>query len=342
MSAPGIPFFVGAGLPVLFVGLTYAAGARRRVDAGHPVAPFRHAAFATGLSLLFLSLQWPFAVWAHELFSIHQVGIMVARIVTPMLIALAHPAGLLVTGLPRPIRERLLKPGLSAPLIRQAWRAISQPAPTLALYIGALYFWAVPDAQATALANPIIGLAMHLTLLLTGLLFWTRIFERRPLPHGASHGTRLMMIWLAILSQIALGAYITVKTTVLYHAYAPTELLAMTPPIVDEGRGGFFIWIVSGLLSLLGLIVVVDMWGRHETSMDAKRTRWSSSNSAILLYPTTGHALRAMARPKNRRLAVGLSAFVLLIFAATCGFVTGAHRLNRRENMRLYELSRSS
>ena len=75
--------------------------------------------------------------------------------------------------------------------------------------------------------------------------------------------------------------------------------------------------------------------------MDARRRRWSPSNSAILLYPETARALREMTRDKNRRLAVGLMGFVLLVFGTMMGFMGGAHRINRRDNMRLYMLSRS-
>lgn len=256
-----------------------------------------------------------------------------------MLIALAHPAGLIIAGIPRPLRTRVVKPGLLARPSKEAWRLLATPAAVLVLYVGSLYFWEIPEMQERAITSPAIGLVMHVSLLAAGLLFWTRIFERRPVPHGIVHAQRLMMIWLAILSQIALGAYVTVKTTVLYHAYEASERAAMISPLSDEASGGFFIWIASGLISLIGLICVVDSWGRHETRMDAKRTRWSSSNSAILLYPTTGRALRDMARPGNRRLAIGLAAFVLLIFTAVCGFVSGAHRINRRENLRLYQQS---
>lgn len=336
MSVPGLTFFAGAGVPVLCLGLTYVAGARRRAYIARPVSVLRHASFGAGLGLLFFSLEWPFAEWAHELFYVHQIGIIVARIVAPILIALAHPAGLLIAGLPRSLREQFLKPGISELPVRAAWRLVRHPAVAVVLYIGTFYLWEIPAAQAAAIEFPAIGLFMHLSLLLTGLLFWTRVIERRPAPHGITHGKRLMMIWLAMLSQIALGVYLTVKTTVLYQAYAASERIAMIAPLDDESRGGFFVWYPSALLSLLTLIVVIDMWGRHETKMDAKRTTWSSSNSAILLYPTTARALREMTRVKNRRLAIGLATFSVLVFIAMCSFAIEAHRLNRRENMRLY------
>jgi putative membrane protein len=341
MAIVNAGFFVFAGIPVLLATFIYATGVRRRASTGRPVSARRQAAFVGGVSLLFITTQWPFADWAHELFYAHQIGIMATRIAAPMLIVLARPAGALIAGLPRPIRDRLLRPGLSAAGVRSAWRWLTHPAAATAIYVASLYCWALPAAQAAAISHVAIGLTMHLSLLLAGLLFWSLVLGRRPAPHGAPHGIRLMMIWIAILSQIALGAYITVKTTVLYSAYAGGELTMSIAPIVDESRGGFFIWIPSALISLLALILVIDMWGRHETKMDEKRTRWSSSNSAILLYPQSGRALIAMAKGKNRRLAIGMAAFVLMVFAAVCGIVTGAHRLNRRENIRQYMLSRS-
>ncbi len=340
MTSPGPIFFVAGGAPILLAALVYLRGARRRGASRRKADILRHCAFAIGLAMLFLSLQWPFAQWAHELFYVHQIGIIVARIVTPILIAMARPAGTLVAGLPQPVRRRVLRPALLAPATRGAWRFLAHPAIALLLYVGAFYLWEIPALQSAALDNAAIGLAMHLSLLSTGLLFWSRIAGRRPAPLGVSHGERLMMIWLAILAQILLGAYLTVKSSALYHAYAASERLAMIPSIVDEQRGGFMIWVPSALLSLLVMIVVIDMWGRHETRMDLKRTQWSPSNSAILLYPQTGKALRAMAEPKNKRMAIGLASFALLIFAAVCGVVTGAYRVNRRENLRLYMLSR--
>jgi putative membrane protein len=341
MNSPSPGFFVAAALPILLAAIIYTRGALRRADAGRPVTFQRHAAFAAGLAALLISLEWPFEDWARQLFYVHQIGFMIARIVAPMLIMLSHPAALLVTGLPRWARDRGLRPGLSRPFVRRLWRWIAHPASALIIYVAVLYFWEVPQVQGRAISLPILGYTMHLSLLLSGLLFWSRVFERRPAPHGAGHGRRLMMIWIAILTQILLGAYLTVKTTILYPAYGTAMRLGMMAPVVDEGRGGFFLWIPSGLLSLIALIVVIDMWARHETRMDEKRKRWSPSNSIILLYPETARALREMNRIRNRRLAIGMIGFVVLIFSAVMGVMVGAHRLNRRENMRQYILSKS-
>ncbi|MEO9132578.1 MAG: cytochrome c oxidase assembly protein [Sphingomonas sp.] len=333
-------FFVAAAIPVVGVGFLYAEGARRRADVGHPVSRMRHIAFASGLLLFLMSVEWPFETWAHKLFYLHQVGFMVARIVAPMLLAASRPIGLLVAGLPHTKPRQILREALQDTTHRKIWRTIRHPVSVLAIYIGVFYVWEIPDMQAAALAFPSVGYVMHFSLLLAGLLFWGRILDRRPSPHGLSHGGRLMMIWLAVLTQIPFGAYITLKSTVLYSAYDTGSRLGMIAPLADESRGGFFIWMPSVYLSLLGLLVVVHKWGLHETLMDLKRTRWSSSNSAILLYPQTGRALREMARGKNRRMAIGMVGFAVLVFSAVMTIAIGTHRLNRRENLRQYTLSR--
>jgi hypothetical protein len=53
--------------------------------------------------------------------------------------------------------------------------------------------------------------------------------------------------------------------------------------------------------------------------LDLKRKAWSPSNSAILLYPQTAQALRTIAAPKNKRVALGLIAFALFVFLSTLG-----------------------
>lgn len=324
----------------MLLGAAYALGARRRARVERPVSSQRHGFFAAGLILFLLSMEWPFADWAHELFSVHQIGIMVARIVAPILIVASRPAGLLIAGLPPEARRRLLKPGLSAPSVRRAWRAVAHPLVATGLYVLTLYFWEFPAVQAEVLAASAVGLTMHFTLLGTGLLFWSRVFERRPAPHAPGHGWRLMMIWIAVLGQILIGAYLTAKETIYYPFYAAGQRLFGVSGMIDETTGGFLIWVPCSFLSLLALIVVIDQFGRHETRMDEKRRRWTPSNSAILLYPTTAAALRAMTRVKNNRMRIGLIAFALMVFYTVIGSAITSHHLSRDANIRQYEVSR--
>lgn len=272
-----------------------------------------HIYFGTGIALFAASVVWPFENLARDNFFVHQIGILIARIVAPMLVIFAYPAATLVRGLPRFARTRFLKPVTAARSTRLVWRWFRMPALATIIYIATLYFWELPVMQARAILSAEVGAALHLSLFACGLLFWSRVFDRRPQPHGLSHPARLMMLWLAILMQILAGATITLKSIPWYSTYALADQLDIRQQLTVEAIGGMFIWIPSSLATLVGLIIVVDMWGRYETRMDIRRTAWSPSNSAILLYPETASALRASTTQKNRNLALSMLMFVLFI-----------------------------
>ena len=81
---------------------------------------------------------------------------------------------------------------------------------TSSCFLAALYVWEVPAYHDAALLNDNIHDTMHVTMLIAGLLFWWRDFRHTaPRAGGPSYGTRLMMLWIVILSNIGLGAYTT-------------------------------------------------------------------------------------------------------------------------------------
>lgn len=305
--------------PLIAISGAYVVGTVRAGSKSDKKLMRRHIFFSMGIVLLALSVAWPFETLAREHFFIHQIGFLIARILAPMLVALAHPAAFLIRGLPRPVRSRVLKPAMSARTTRRAWCMLRTPALATAIYIGIFCFWEVPVIQDRAITNPIVGAVMHISLFGCGIVFWSRVFDRRPQPHGMSHPSRLMMLWLAILTQILAGATITLKAIPWYPAYDLASRTGIPQRLTDEMIGGFFVWIPSSLATLAGLILVIDMWGRHETRMDIRRTAWSPSNSAILLYPETASALRASTKQKNRKLALTMLTFALFIMSMAFG-----------------------
>jgi putative membrane protein len=265
--------------------------------------------FWVGLASFAASSTWPLERLGREYFAVHQVEFLALRIVAPMLIALSRPGMVLVRGSPGRLRDRVIRPAVSLPLLRHARRVIQRPASVLLLYLASLFLWAIPAFQDAALTNAAVALLLHFSLFASGLLFWSRIVDARTGPRAISHGVRLMMLWLAILGQIAVGAATALKSTVWYPAYGDG--------LSDEVLGGVLLWIPASIVTLLAILLVIHSWGRHETRLDLRRRTWSPSNSAILLYPETAQSLRAIAAPRNRRVALGLIAFVLFVFLAT-------------------------
>src|SRR3546814_4591863 len=101
-------------------------------------------------------------------------------------------------------------------------------------FIASLYAWEVPSWHNAALLNDGIHYLMHVTMLVAGLFFWWLVLDRRPPPQGLRHGVRLMMLWLAILSNIILGGYTALKHDVLYTAYDSFGRLYGIPAITDR------------------------------------------------------------------------------------------------------------
>lgn len=303
-------------IPTVLLALVYGAGMARRPNAVRPVSRWRHAAFFGGLGAVFLALQSPIDPMAERLFSMHQVQHMLLRMAGPMLIALSAPQGLLIAGLPRPVRRSVLAPIVSNGVLRAVFRAITRPAAALAIFIAALYFWQIPRFHNIALLEPTVHYVMHVTMLAAGLLFWWLMFDRRPPPQGLRYGVRLIMLLLTVLSNILIGASTTLKSTVLYDAYDIQGRLFGLTPLADELTGGYIMWVPNSMMSIIAILIVFNMMARHEVRMDARRTAWSPSNSAALLYPTTAAALVIQARPKNRAAALGFAALALAIFSA--------------------------
>jgi len=306
----------GITVPILIASAIYVAGMLRRNRRVTDAIPnWRHVSFFVGLVTTFLALQSPIEVVGERLFFVHQIQHLLLRLLGPMLIALAWPTGTLIAGTPRVLRRNLLKPILSYRLVRRVYGAISHPVSATTLFIAVLYFWQIPSFHNRAVADDNVHFLMDASMFAAGLLFWLRIFERRGEPLGVRHGARVMMLVLVILSNIVLGSYTALKSQVLYSAYDVLSRPFGFAPLADEQIGGIIIWIPSSLMCLIGVLIVIQMYGRHEARSEFKRTRWSPSNSAILLYPTTGRELVRMAHTKNRSLAGGIAAFTVSVFA---------------------------
>jgi putative membrane protein len=230
----------------------------------------------------------------------------------PMALTLAWAQGVLTAGAPRWLRDGLVAPLAANGALRGLFGFLAQPAVATLLYIAALYAWQVPAYHNLALRNEALHYAMHASMLAAGLLFWWRIFDRRAAPQGCRYGVRLMMLWVVILSNIALGAVITLHRGVLYAAYDDIGRLFGMAARADEEIGGVIIWIPSSMMCLLAVLAVIHLWGRQETRQEARR----EAGHAAPLRPTTAAQLVAERAPRNRAMAIGFATFAITVFAS--------------------------
>jgi len=320
-------------IPLVLAAALYFSGVIRLWRAGDIAwTDHRHGLFFLGLGLLYAALQSPLAAMSERLFSVHQIQILMLRMLGPMLLVLARPISVLRAGLPQALRSSLHRIGDALDRSPAPAQWLGGPAPVTIIYVLALYVWEIPAYHDLAVAQPIVHLLMEGSMLLAGFLFWGRVFDwRRPRTeadldlrderprtrsqYGLAYGGRLTMLCMVVLSNILLGAYTTLKTAILYRAYDRPGRLFGYAPIADEQVGGMVIWILSSFICIFAVLVVLRLLGNHEARMDEQRLSQQGSNSAALLYPATGEALIQRARAKNKAMAVGFGLFAITAFA---------------------------
>lgn len=287
-----------AGL--LIAATLYVAGIRRGVAGKW----WRHALYFAGLIALALALLSPIEPLADHVFVIHQIEHMLLRTIGPMLILLSQPQAALMRGMPDWLRKGFFGPLVASSSVRRTFG--SQPAVATILFIGVSWFWMIPRWHDIAILNEPIHYTWHVTLLLTGLFFFSTIFDLRPAPAGARLGTRLAMFWCAATGNILLGAFLTFKTVPLYRAYDIMGRMFGLDALTDEQVGGLTMWIPGCMMFAVSLILILHRWGVDEERAAERRRRMGTAEA---------HALAQIAgrSRSNKALAAGLGSFVALV-----------------------------
>lgn len=256
---------------LLIAALVYARGLARMRDKREARLSGRHWAFYAGLAAVFAALLTPLDAVSEHVFAVHQIQHLLLRGVAPMLLMLAVPSVPLIAGLPVALRQRVVAPLMAQRSVRACFAFLGRPLVCTMLYVGTLYIWQVPAIHDMALLRGGWHYLMHLTMLLSGLLFFWVVFDPRPQPWATPFHTRLAMLGAAIFANIPLGAVTTLKDSVSYAAYDRLGRWWGLSPLDDELLGGLVIWIAASMMGLLAVLLLVRLWGRSEERLDERR-----------------------------------------------------------------------
>ena len=291
----------------------YLRGAARPKLVGERVGAVRHMLFAGGVFLLVLAFNAPLAPAGQTLSAAHQVQHLLIRLLGPMLVTLAYPWPVLRAGLPHRWRRDLRNLAKRQPVFFAA-RFFTRLGVSFVFLIGSLYLWQVPMLHRAALAVPALALLAHLVMVLSGLLFFAIVFDRRDMPPGAMQGLRVLALVGIILSNILLGALTMMKTVVLYTNYGVGERLWGFAPLADETVGGYTIWVPSSMVIIAAIILVFNGWNAAEVRRWNARHDWTGSNAAALEFPETAYELRLKVADPNRRMGRTLALAAATMF----------------------------
>jgi len=195
------PISADVTLSCLLVSAVYIAGVRQRRSRQTPATTvWRHTAFALGLAAIFIALQSPVDPIAERAFWMHQIQHLLLRMLGPFLIMLSIPQVIMTAGLPDAVRRRILVPVVGNSIVRHCFGFLAHPFVATVLFIFTLAFWQLPYYHNLALRDVPLHYFMHVSMLLSGLFFWWRIFDFRPRPLAAPYVARFIMLWLALVA----------------------------------------------------------------------------------------------------------------------------------------------
>ena len=217
--------------------------------------------FLGGVLVLLLDLVSPIDLLGDRyLFSAHVVQHFVLALIVPPL---------LILGIPRRLAEAVL----GQPLLARLECGIGRPPVSWVLGVGTMIFWHVPVFFNAALSNENIHILQHLSMLITGVVFWwpvlTPLHERR-----VQSLTAISYLFSACVCCSLLGAALTFAHPGLYPAYLyPEDRLGLLPllrngwgldPHNDQQFGGLLMWIPGCFVYLTAILATVVRWYEQE------------------------------------------------------------------------------
>ncbi len=228
---------------------------------------WRNAAFFTGLGLMYAVTQTQYDYYAQYVFFIHRLQHLVLHHLAAMLIVLANPLPALAAGTPATLRDRVVRPVWRSRPVQLVYRGIQHPLVAATLFVGLIYFWLMPAVHFDAMLSRDLYALMNWSMAVDGLLFWWLALDPRapgPGHYSLGFGKRCLMLAAVAFPQILLGAYIVISGPGIYEIY---EVCGRPWPIsaeTDQTIGGALTWIPSAMMSVVGMVIVLAFWQRHE------------------------------------------------------------------------------
>lgn len=216
--------------------------------------------FAWGVVLMLLTLVGPLDFFGDKyLFSAHMLEHILLELAVPPLLLLGLP-------------EDTVRSLLSVSVAAKVEQFLRKPAIAWLLAVGTLWLWHLPMLYNAALNSEGIHAVQHLSMLITGTIFWWPIFA--PLrSHRLSPIGGAIYIFIAISANMILGILLTFSPLGYYPKYMRSTDSAGIFPFIrtvwqldaqsDLYLGGLFMWIVAGLMYFAVLLAVVSRLYRN-------------------------------------------------------------------------------
>jgi len=216
--------------------------------------------FGSGVLLMLLTLIGPLDFLGDNyLFSAHMMEHILFYLAVPPLLLLGLP--------PEPVQSFL-----SNRIAANVEGFLRKPTIVWLLAVGVMWLWHLPAFYNAALNNEGIHAAEHLSLLVTGTIFFWPIFTPS-LSHRLSPIIGAVYIFTAMSANMILGILLTYSPLGYYPTYMRSSdgsgifrlirTVWKLDPQSDLNLGGMFMWIIGGLLYFASLLVVISRLYRN-------------------------------------------------------------------------------
>ncbi len=246
-----------------------------RMPAGDRPGAGRIFVFTLGVLLCYGVMQTRFDYYSQYMFFVHRGQHLILHHLGPILIALSNPLPVMQF-LYRQIPQSM-RPALSP--IGWLYRVLQQPVIASVLFVGLIYFWLWPPIHFDAMLSRDLYWVMNWSMLLDGMLFWWLILDpRSPITTRAlGYGKRMLCLALVAIPQMILGAVIVFSRGMVYDVYEVCGRAWPMPPETDQLLGGLLTWIPPGMMSILGILIIL----RRAIRDDASRPSHSMTRQEV-------------------------------------------------------------
>jgi cytochrome c oxidase assembly factor CtaG/cytochrome c2 len=271
---------------IAFPAFLYAVGLyrlTRRDASGPPPDRLQVAAFAAGMSLVFIALCSPVESLADTLFSMHMAQHILLMMAAPPLLVWARPGPVFWAAL-TPLWQERIATFWERTYLDRLFACLIHPVTVFILFCGAFVFWHLPRPYLWGLSYEAAHFLEHASFLLTALAFWTIVIEpsgERRLGYAA---TLIYLTVIVVLSDMP-GALMVISPRLLYPIHEAGAAAWGLTPMQDQQLAGLIMWIPAGAVYLGAAIWLFVRLLQASERRSIGLRRAAPAATAVLLLP---------------------------------------------------------
>lgn len=225
---------------------------RARIAPSEPFPIGKSISFFTGLLVTYLTVGSPLDQIGEDfLFSVHMIQHMLLVYVCPTL---------LLFGTPHWMADAALK----NMALRRIWRLLTNPVFAGLLFTFLYTLWHIPGLYEAALRIKWVHILEHWCMFLPALWMWWPIMGPSRLVPPCNYGIRMIYIFVLMIGQLPVFAFLTLSETVLYPTYEFAARITDLSPLQDQILGGVIMKVSNMVVSLTVLALSFYFWYRKD------------------------------------------------------------------------------